>query len=314
MITMGPLLALLLAGEAVKEPPSCDLELVVLGAGQDAGAPQLGNPSDDGPHLLPTSLGLIDRDGRKRFLFEATPAITQQVHALDRVEPGRDDAPGGLGLDGVFLTHAHIGHYLGLAQFGVESAGADGQRVFAMERMAQFLRRNGPWSQLVELGNIEIIELVEGERARVSDTLTVEPMRMPHRDEFSETVGYLLTTPGKSAVFIPDLDSWEEWEEMSGDSLEALVSRVDFAFVDATFFDDDELPGRDMSAIPHPRVVHTMKRLSHLPEAERAKVHFIHYNHTNPIRDPGSAQSLMVADKSFAIARRGDRHCLVEGG
>ena len=298
------------AGEV---PPTCAMEIVVLGAGQDAGAPQLGNAGDDGPRLLPTSLGLIDRELGQRFLFEATPAVTEQVHAFDRIALPDPAVPGGLGLDGVFLTHAHIGHYLGLAQFGFESASARGQRVFAMPRMATFLRENGPWSQLVAFGNIDVVELAAGAPMQISATLRITPVAVPHRDEYSETVGYLLTTPDKTALFLPDLDSWEQWEESSGDRLDALIGRVDYAFVDASFFDDNELPGRDMSMIPHPRTSHTMTRLADAPADIRARVHFIHYNHTNPIRDPDSAQSKQVLERGFNIARRGDRYCLSGG-
>ncbi len=305
-------------GGAAQTVSECPLEIVVLGAGQDAGAPQIGNARDGGPELLPTALGVIDREAGARFLFEATPDITAQVHALDAIAPPDPDTPGGLGLDGVFLTHAHIGHYLGLAQFGRESAGAAGQRVFAMPRMAEFLRANGPWSQLVELGNIELLPLADGQLQPLTDAFGVWPFVVPHRDEYSETVGYLLMTPEKTAVFVPDLDSWDEWDDAGGDTLEALLARVDYAFVDATFFDDGELldengEGRDMSAIPHPRVKATMERLAKLPADERAKLHFIHYNHTNPLRDPASDASAQVAARGFDVARRGDRHCLAGG-
>lgn len=297
-------------------PPAreCAVELVVLGAGQDAGAPQIGNARDDLPRLFPTSIAVIDHTDAKRFLFEATPAITPQVHALDRIAPPDPVTPGGLGLDGVFVTHAHIGHYLGLAQFGRESAGARGQRVFAMPRMARFLRANGPWSQLVELGNIEIMELADQRVQSLTARLDVRPFIVPHRDEYSETVGYLIRTPSGTAVFVPDLDSWEEWEAEGGDTLEALLTRVEYAFIDATFYDDNELGGRDMSAIPHPRVKGTMERLAHLPASERAKVRFIHYNHTNPVRDPASEESAEVVLRGFHVARRGDRHCLDASG
>ncbi|NNF95190.1 MAG: pyrroloquinoline quinone biosynthesis protein PqqB, partial [Altererythrobacter sp.] len=80
--------------------------------------------------------------------------------------------------------------------------------------------------------------------------------------------------------------------------------------VDATFWDDNELKGRDMSEIPHPRVTQTMDLLQDLPASERAKVHFIHYNHTNPIRDPDSPESKEVIERGFNVARRGDRICL----
>lgn len=310
MIGLGLTAAMALA--APDAPSACAIELVVLGAGQDAGAPQIGNADDDGPRLLPSSLAVIDREGGARYLFDATPAITDQLAMLDGIEP----AGVGLGLDGLFLTHAHIGHYLGLGWFGVEGANTDSLPVFAMPRMAEFLRANGPWSQLVELGNIALFEVQPDQLLPISDTFGVLPLSVPHRDEFSETVGFIIITPGKRALYVPDLDSWEEWEEASGNTLAVLLDQVDLAYVDATFWDDNELldengEGRDMSAIPHPRVTATMDRLADLPEEARAKLYFIHYNHTNPIRDPASEESAEVAARGFRVARRGDRHCLL---
>lgn len=284
----------------------CDYELVVLGAGQDAGAPQIGNADDDGPRLLPSSLGLIDRVAGRRYLFDATPAITEQLAMLDGIEPPRE----GLGVDGVFLTHAHIGHYLGLAYFGREAAGASGVPVYAMPRMAEFLRSNGPWSQLVELGNIEIEEQIAG-RSYTNGQLLFTPALVPHRDEFSETVAHLasnLRTGGRGIAYVPDIDYWPQRE--GSHFLETLLRYQDLVFIDATFWDDNELPGRDMSEIPHPRVTETMDLLQDLPASERAKVHFIHYNHTNPIRDPDSPESREVEARGFNVARRGDRFCL----
>ncbi|MEL6530245.1 MAG: MBL fold metallo-hydrolase [Pseudomonadota bacterium] len=308
--------SLLVSGPAFAEP-ACKRELIVLGAGQDAGAPQIGSFTDNGQYLYPSSLGLIDRENDQRFLFDATPAITRQLAdleqatRLDRTKPPRP----GLRIDGVFLTHAHIGHYFGLAYFGREAAGAKDVPVFAMPRMAKFLRSNGPWSQLVELGNIAITEMAEGQVTVLSDALRVQPIIVPHRDEFSETVGFRITTPDKRAVYIPYLDSWDEFAKTSGSSLEELVEEADFLFIDATFWDDNELVdengmGRDMSEIPHPRVKATMDRLQPLPEPQRRKVHFIHYNHTNPIRDRQSVESFTVEARGFHVARRGDRVCL----
>ncbi|MEP3421545.1 MAG: MBL fold metallo-hydrolase [Erythrobacter sp.] len=298
--------------EAGEEPEVCAIEMIVLGAGQDAGAPQIGNVHDDGPRLLPSSLGVIDRSGGARYLFDASPAITDQLSMLDTIEPPVD----GLGVDGVFLTHAHIGHYLGLAFFGFEAANADNVPVFAMPRMAEFLRSHAPWSQLVDYDNIAIREMADQALVPVSDNFAVSPILMPHRDELSETVGFAVLGGLNAALYVPDLDSWDEWEESSGATLEQLIANVDHAFIDATFYADGELvdengEGRDMSAIPHPRVLATMDRLQSLPDSERAKVHFIHYNHTNPIRDPNSAESQEVTARGFNVARRGDRHCLL---
>lgn len=301
---------MLAANAPADDQQSCAIELVVLGAGQDAGAPQIGNADDTGPRLLPSSLGLIDHKNGRRYLFDASPAITQQLAMLDQIAPPQS----GLGVDGVFLTHAHIGHYLGLAFLGFEAANADGVPVFAMPRMAEFLRSNAPWSQLVSYNNIAITEMSDGALVPVSESFAVSPLTVPHRDELSETVGIAIVTSLNAAIYLPDLDSWDEWEASSGASLEDLIDNVDYAFLDATFWDDNELPGRDMSVIPHPRVSGVMDRLQHLPADQRAKVHFIHYNHTNPIRDPQSAQSAEVAQRGFNVARRGDRNCLAPGG
>ena len=300
-------------GLATVPPPPCNTELVVLGAGQDAGAPQLGNPSDPAwsdpeKALYATSLGLVDWAQQKRYLFEATPDIGAQLQALYAIKPlARDD--GSLDLDGIFLTHAHMGHYAGLLELGFESADTKAVPVFAMQRMATFLAANGPWSQLIDKGNIAVTILEDDSPRQVDATIAVVPMRVPHRDEFSETVGYSVLTGGRSFFFLPDIDSFDTWEAQGGPRLEALVAAHDLVFIDSTFFDDDELD-RDMSAIPHPRTKATMERLAALPAEQRAKVQFIHYNHSNPIRDAGSPQAQRVVEAGFNVARRGDRHCL----
>lgn len=309
--TLFAVFAVVLASTA-RADDACEVELIVLGAGQDAGAPQIGNTDDPAwtnPafRLTATSLALIDHRSGSRYLIEATPHITEQLQRLDALSP--PDAPG-LGIDGVFLTHAHIGHYAGLMFFGREAAGARRIPVHVMPRFANYLQRNGPWGQLVELGNVSVIELAEREPHALPGGITVTPYQVPHRDEYSETVGLVVATPGLRFLFVPDIDSWEEWESGQDVRLETMIQAVDLAFVDATFFDDNELPGRDMSEIPHPRVAATMDRLQPLPGAIRSRVHFIHYNHTNPIRYPDSRESRLVVERGFRVARTGQRHCL----
>lgn len=303
---------LLTAVASAATASNCDVSLIVLGAGQDAGAPQIGNPADPGwrdpaLQLTATALALVDHENDKRYLFEATPHLTTQLQRLDNMTPA---ATSGLGIDGIFITHAHIGHYAGLMFLGREAAGAQGIPVWVMPRLADYLRRHGPWSQLVALENIRVAELTQGEHQTLSGGITVTPQLVPHRDEFSETVAFTVRTQGYSFLFVPDVDSWDSWAEAYDTEIEDLLKSVDYAFVDATFFDDNELPGRDMSRIPHPRVAATMQRLQHLPDKQRARVHFIHYNHSNPIRDPDSDQTAQVLRQGFSIAREGDRLCL----
>lgn len=300
-------------GEAVQTAaPDCDAAFIILGAGQDAGAPQIGYKNDAAwtapeHRLLATSAALVDKKTGARYLFEATPDISEQLHALDLAAPHGD---GPLGLDGVFLTHAHIGHYAGLMFFGREAAGTDALPVYAMERMTRFLRNNGPWEQLVSLGNIDLRTMTADEAAALPGGLSVTPLQVPHRDEYSETVGYVIEGPDKSALFLPDIDSWREWATTYEHAIEDVLAQVDYAFVDATFYSDDELPNRDMSKIPHPRVADSMDHFDAINPETRAKVYFIHINHTNPIRFADSQEAGEVRSRGYHIARRGDRVCL----
>ena len=72
-------------------------------------------------------------------------------------------------------------------------------------------------------------------------------MLIPHRDEYSETVGFVIRGPDRSALFLPDIDKWDRWERKIAD----VLADADVAYLDGTFFADGELLGRDMSKIPH---------------------------------------------------------------
>lgn len=296
---------------------SCRLELRVLGVAQDAGMPQIGHPEDPAwadPALvrLATSIAVIDHKSGARWLFDATPDIKTQMQRLD-IWTGVQ-APG-LRLDGVFLTHAHIGHYAGLMMLGREAAGTRSVPVFAMARMGRFLRDNGPWSQLVALNNIEIRDLDDGRTVTLDGGLTVTPFLVPHRDEYSETVGFMIRGSDAAAVFLPDIDDWDRWEAAGGAGIETMIRQVDVAYLDATFFADGELRGVDMTTIPHPRIRDSMDRFeARLTPDERARVRFIHLNHSNPARYPDSLQAAEVAQRGFSMAREGEGMCLSRGG
>jgi pyrroloquinoline quinone biosynthesis protein B len=228
---------------------------------------------------------------------------------LDKLHgPAENDDP--LGLSGVFLTHAHIGHYAGLMMFGHEAAGTKNLPVFAMPRMMSYLQNNGPWSQLVDFENITLKSLSDKGAEALEGAITVTPYRVPHRDEFSETVGYVIQSEQKSLLFLPDIDDWNEWREEFGVSVEDMIRSVDYAYLDATFFDDNELPGRDMSQIPHPRMLDSAKRFSDMSTKDKAKIRFFHMNHTNPARFPNSKQAKQIRDMGYRIAKQGESVCL----
>lgn len=269
--------------------------LLVLGVAQDGGHPQPGcrRPccTSGRPGHLPACLGIVDPASGGRWLVDATPALPQQLAALE--------AAAGPGLDGVLLTHAHIGHYTGLVWLGREAMSTRGLPLHTQPRMAAFLRDHAPWSQLVALGNVE---LRVADEVHLAPGLSARALRLPHRDELSETVAWRVQGPRRAALWLPDIDRWEDWEI----PLEDALADVDLAFLDGTFWADGEL-GRDMAEVPHPRVRDTLARLAPLPARERAKVHFVHLNHTNPALDPGSPEAAAVATAGSAIAREGLR-------
>lgn len=290
------------AGDVANHPAPAGPYLVVLGTAQDGGYPQAGTPP--GPAWGPerrryaTSLGLVDPASGARWLFEATPDFRDQLHELDRVASSDAAVPG---LTGIFLTHAHVGHYAGLMHLGHEVIGARDVPVYAMPRMREFLARNGPWDQLVRFDNIDVRALEHDVTVRLNARLSVTPFRVPHRDEYSETVGYRITGPQRTVIFLPDIDKWERWEEQ-GVRIEDVVAGADVAYLDATFYRDGEVPGRAMAEIAHPFIEETMRRFAVATANERAKIRFIHLNRTNPAAFDGDERRA-VERAGFRIAR-----------
>ena len=254
--------------------------VVVLGVAQDAGHPQAG--TRDRRAWRPerrrrvASIGLVHPETNQRWIFDATPDFPEQLWDLDRIAPTDARAPG---LEGIFLTHAHIGHYTGLMYLGREAIGARAVRVYAMPKMAVFLRTNGPWNQLLRLDNISLRPLVADRPLHLAAGLTVTPFVVPHRDEYSETVGFTIQGPRRAVAFVPDIDKWAAWGD---DRIESLIRSVDVAYLDGTFFADGEIPGRAMRDIPHPFITESIQRFRALPLRDRRKIRFIHLNRSNP--------------------------------
>ncbi len=278
----------------------------VLGVAQDAGYPQAGCYQ---PHCMAgwedkdlrrtaSSIAVVDEAGRSKYLFDATPDMREQLFELHRIAPD-----GEYSLGGVFLTHAHIGHYTGLMHFGHEASGTSDVPVYAMPRMHEFLSTNGPWDQLVRYRNIRLEKLEDGRDIGLPVGLSVTPFLVPHRDEYSETVGYRIEGLRRPALFIPDIDKWSRWSV----DIRALIRSVDYALLDASFFADGELPNRAMDSIPHPFVAESMALFENLTADEKRRIVFIHMNHTNPLLIDGSGEQKDVREQGFRVAFEGMR-------
>ena len=276
--------------------------IYVLGNVQDAGLPHIGckhefckEKFNEFEEYFTTSIAVIDPLNKKYVLFEATPDLPYQLNYLDKKIFKKFLLP-----ESVFITHAHIGHYAGLMYFGRESLGTKDLMVNVLPKMANFLKTNGPWSQLVEINNIKIQEINFDQKTNYLSNISVIPIKVPHRDEFSETAAYLIIGKNKKALFIPDIDKWEKWDK----NLIELVKEHDYLLLDATFYDSQEI-NRDISEIPHPLVSKTISLLNKLTFKDKSKVYFIHMNHTNMMLDPKSSLSKYIISKGYNIARVG---------
>jgi pyrroloquinoline quinone biosynthesis protein B len=298
-------------GAAASAPTASGDEpyVVVLGIAQDGGVPQAGSDRHPGwedptQRRRVVALGLVDpRGAGARYLFEATPDLREQLHALSALQPANAEGPV---LDGVFLTHGHMGHYTGLMFLGHESMGAQGVPVYAMPRMAAYLSSNGPWDQLVRYRNVELVTLAAGEPVELAPGLRVTAIPVPHRQEYTEVVGFRIEGPSRSVLFVPDIDSFAALDAQGG-RIEELIAGVDIAYLDGSFWAQGEIPGRDMTEFPHPMIVDSLERFAALPPSERAKIRFIHLNHTNPALDARGPERARIEAAGLAVAEEGER-------
>jgi len=280
--------------------------ITILGIAQDAGYPQAGCKKDcckrawNNASLkrLITSIALTDPETNQRWIFDCSPDFPEQLHFLDSISPAPSNE-----ITGIFLTHAHTGHYTGLIHLGREAMGAKAVKVWAMPLMKEFLTNNGPWSQLVKLRNIELMNLKKDSTVKLSAGISVTPFIVPHRDEYSETVGYRITTARHSLVFIPDIDKWSKWTT----SITELVKQNDFLLLDGTFYQEGEIAGRNMAEVPHPFIRESMELFKDLSQSDKKKVCFIHFNHTNPVLDEKGEAQKEIKKNGFTTAYQGQR-------
>lgn len=276
---------------------------VVLGIAQDGGFPQAGCGRECcreawvRPELRRSvsCLAIVDPATRQRWMLDCTPDFRQQLFDLEQIQPRGPERL----MDGILLTHAHMGHYAGLIHLGREAIGASAVPVFAMPRMKRFLEQNGPWDQLVQLKNVELRELEPDREFPLNGSIGVTPIRVPHRDEYSETVAFLVAGPNRKLLYLPDIDQWSRWDRR----IEELIENVDVALLDGTFFAAGELPGRDLEEIPHPLVSGSLARFSAMEPEMRKRIHFFHLNHSNPLLGEGSPERRAVEQSGMHVAR-----------
>lgn len=255
----------------------------------------MGRPSSVSPQRTASCVAVIGPQGSV-VLLDATPDLRSQSHRLlssDRYPEHRETF-----VDGVFVTHAHMGHYGGLMHFGKEAAASDHLPVFGTERLLAYLAANEPWATLMTDGHLEPVAM-DTMTATIDTHITIEAIPVPHRDEFSDAVAFSVSIDGQPwLLYLPDIDAWDLWDVASKE-----IARHDIALLDATFSSADELPGRDMQSIGHPLVTDTIKRFAHL--TSKSNIILTHINHSNPLGTESSEITQQATEAGFTVAYDG---------
>ncbi len=278
--------------------------LHVLGTAQDAGLPHPNcyckncTAAISNPELkrFAASLAIVLPEEKVWHLIDATPDLKEQMINVQM----KFNMQGQL-MESIFLTHAHLGHYPGLLFLGREAIGSSGVPVMAGKKMKRMLEEQAPWSQLTKLNNIEIQEISDGQAITVSPHVTIIPVDVPHRNEFSETFAYWIEGPKKKVLYIPDIDRWEQWDK----EIYKACEEADICLLDGTFYSAEDLEkiGRDYREIPHPLMTETMDRLQEL--VGQTDIYFIHLNHSNPAIDQDKDIRSLIETKGFHIVEEG---------
>jgi pyrroloquinoline quinone biosynthesis protein B len=246
------------------------------------------------PRRLASSAAVVDPAGGAAWLIDASPDLPKQLESVREAlgGPKRSSIP----LSGVLLTHIHMGHYWGLGHLGKEGMMPRGLPVRGPPKTARFLSENRPFKDMVEMGALDVRSVEPGKDLLLGEGVIFRPVAVPHRDDFSDTVAWLVKGPRETILYAPDMDYLE-------DPFKELVARVDVAIIDGTFYTRDEIPGM-MGTVPHPPVVESMDGLKPALEGG-TRVAFTHLNHTNPLCDPRSPEFEHVVSSGFGIVLDG---------
>ena len=275
------------------------VEILLLGAAQDAGRPQSGCSCDNCVTARedqrqvehPSSIAVIHHGERCFWIVDATPAFPVQLEMTK-------EAAKGYQFRGLFITHAHIGHYTGLMFLGREVMSTREMPVYVSASVGRFLSGNAPWSQLIEQRNIVLHTIEDEQPVQIAPEISITGYFVPHRDEFADTFSFVIRGEKRSLFYCPDIDRWEQWRY----DLRTFLSDIDIALLDGTFYSGDELPKDRISKVPHPTVTSSCEKL----EGIRGKVTFIHMNHTNPLYRDGKEKAGLL-ELGFDVGRCGQR-------
>lgn len=251
------------------------------------------------------SAAAVSAGGDRWLLLNCSPDITAQIEAFAPLQPrSLRDTP----IDGAMLTDANVDHLGGLAalrqsgnhRFVIRSSGIVRDIAVAQTAFAPFARDPHRWDAVNDDEHIELAGL----RLRGFAVPGATPGYAGRRQEPGAVFAYEAGTADADATFLfaPVFSAID-------DRLFEAIERVDVAFLDGSFFSDDEL-------IVEGLMDKTARQLGHQPvggpggtlerlQGVRTRIIFTHVNNSNPMLDPTSAAALEVRRTGAEIAYDG---------
>jgi pyrroloquinoline quinone biosynthesis protein B len=272
------------------------VRLKVLGSGQDAGIPQTGcyctvcsrARSNSKYRRLSPSIALFDKGVGFCYLVDASPDFKSQIHSIQK-EIKQVERKGKIPISGILLTHAHVGHYVGLWHLGKEALNEKDVPVFCTSSMKAFLSASPAFRFMLQSRVISVREIRPQAKFALGG-LSALPIEVPHRSEIADTVGFIIEAE-KRVIYIPDTDHW------TGEMIEE-IAESDLALIDGTFYSRSELP--HFEEVPHPPIEETVDILRDIS----TEIYFTHINHTNPVNRRGRERRSLEG-KGFKVAYDG---------
>ena len=271
------------------------IEVTILGIAQDGGVPQTGCSCENciSAHINHTlrrsavSCGVRGIDD-SLHLIEVGRNIAEQLNLWsNKMDSKEIRIP-----DTISITHVHLGHIDGLGQFGKEVMDVRGMPFYASKASIKNLEKRellSPFDALEIDSNYLFYP-------SIGCGFKLEFIKVPHRDDYSDTHAIIIRGKYRSLLFLPDHDNWIETLEMHECNTIRewfLKLKIDYALIDGTFWDKNELGGRDMTEIPHPTIVETLNRLGKRVKND-VEIFFFHLNHTNPALNTSSKETSII--------------------
>jgi pyrroloquinoline quinone biosynthesis protein B len=250
----------------------------------------------------------LSATGKNWYLVNATPDIRFQIESFPSLHPG----PGlrETRLRGILLTDAELDHSIGLLILREGST----LNVHGTSAVLASLAEQFPVSKIIQpyarfhWHEVKLKQpfLLDEDNGRLRVTAFSLGAKRPRYTigssvEGDWVIGYRFedVQTGGSAVYAPAIEAWS-------DELSAELAGADCAFVDGTFWSENEMIHLGVStltagAMGHIPISGAEGSLEHLSALRTRRKILVHINNTNPILDERSQERRLLAASGIEV-------------